>query len=155
MSENSEFEAEKHHTSEPKPAVEGDSGQYVDGDYGTAGIAGEEPVTVDREYPEGNYGAAGAVAEDAAGAVEGEYEAGDYGKAGTTGENLVTVDDAEYPDGDYGAAGTSGAREEHRLVDDEVTDDEVVEDEVPVKDEVPREIDEDLGDAGRTAPPLP
>ena len=104
MSENSEFEAPKQPATEPAPAGEADSGQYVDGDYGKAGIAREDETTAgEGEYPEGDFGAAGAV-EEPARTVEGEYEAGDYGKAGTAGENLVTVEEAEYPDGDYGAA---------------------------------------------------
>jgi hypothetical protein len=120
VSENSEFEAEELPADERAAAVEGEPGQYVDGDYGSAGIAGEEAATpAEGEYPDGSYGAAGDVVEEAAGAVEGEYESGDYGAAGTVGENLVTADDAEYPDGDYGAAGTTGERAEHRLVDDE------------------------------------
>jgi hypothetical protein len=120
MSENSEFEAEKRPAGDQDAAVEGEPGQYVDGDYGSAGIAGEETAAdVEGEYPDGSYGAAGDVVEETAGAVEGEYESGDYGNAGTLGENLVTADDAEYPDGDYGTAGTTGERAEHRLVDDE------------------------------------
>lgn len=120
MSENSEFEAEKRPAGDQDAAVEGEPGQYVDGDYGSAGTAGEETAAaVEGEYPVGSYGAAGDVVEEPAGAVEGEYESGDYGTAGTVGENLVTADDAEYPDGDYGAAGTSGEQAEHRLVDDE------------------------------------
>jgi hypothetical protein len=110
ISKNSANEAEQPST-EPAPAVEGDSGQYVDGDYGKAGIAHEDQVAAgDGEYPEGDYGTAGEV-EEPAGAVEGEYEAGDYGKAGTAGENLVTLEEAEYPDGDYGTAGTAGQAE--------------------------------------------
>lgn len=121
MSENSEFEAEKQQNAEAAPTVEGDSGQYVDGDYGSAGIAGEETAAAaEGEYPDGSYGAAGDVVEETAGAVEGEYESGDYGNAGTVGENLVTAEGAGYPDGDYGAAGTAGAPGEHRLVEDEV-----------------------------------
>lgn len=106
--QNSENEAEQQRSTEPAPAAEGDSGQYVDGDYGKAGLAHEaEAASGDGEYPEGDYGTAGEV-EEPAGAVEGEYEAGDYGKAGTAGENLVTLEEAEYPDGDYGKAGTAG-----------------------------------------------
>lgn len=121
MSDNSEFEAEKLPADDRDAAVEGEPGQYVDGDYGSAGIAGEETAAgaVEGEYSEGDYGTAGDVVEEKASAVEGEYESGDYGNAGTVGENLATADDAEYPDGDYGAAGTTGERAEHRLVDDE------------------------------------
>ncbi|WP_175417381.1 hypothetical protein [Arthrobacter sp. 24S4-2] len=120
MSENSEFEPEKLPADDRDAIVEGEPGQYVDGDYGSAGIAGEETAAAaESDYPDGSYGAAGDVVEETAGAVEGEYESGDYGNAGTVGENLVTADDAEYSDGDYGAAGTTGERAEHRLVDDE------------------------------------
>jgi hypothetical protein len=136
VSENSEFEAEKQPSTEPAPAVEGDSGQYVEGDYGAAGAVPDEAVgAVEGEYPDGSYGAAGDVVGETAGAVEGEYESGDYGDAGTVGENLVTAEDAEYPDGDYGAAGiadapaTAGAAEEHRLVEDEVPVEEETQDE--------------------------
>jgi hypothetical protein len=146
VSENSEFEARKQPATEPAPAVERNSGQYVDGDYGEAGIAREDETTagegeysegdygtagavekpagaVDGEYSEGDYGTAGAVEKQAAGAVDGEYGVSDDGMAGTAGENLATVEEAEYPDGDYGSAGTAGAEEvpeEHRLVEDEV-----------------------------------
>ena len=142
MSENSEFEAQEQPGTEPAPAVEGDSGQYVDGDYGKAGIAREDEAEAAREgeYPEGDFGAAGTI-EEPARTVEGEYEAGDYGSAGTAGENLVTVEEAEYPDGDYGSAGTTGAADgvgaagtagvptEHRLVEDEVSVEDDDEDE--------------------------
>ncbi len=132
MSENSEFEAEKLPADDRDATVEGEPGQYVDGDYGSAGIAGEETAAAaEGEYPDGSYGAAGDVVEETAGAVEGEYESGDYGTAGTVGENLVTADDddAEYPDGDSGAAGIAGAPEEHRLVEDEVPVEEETQDE--------------------------
>jgi hypothetical protein len=124
VSENSEFEARKQPATEPAPAVERNSGQYVDGDYGEAGIAREDETTAgEGEYSEGDYGTAGAVEKQAAGAVDGEYGVSDDGMAGTAGENLATVEEAEYPDGDYGSAGTAGAEEvpeEHRLVEDEV-----------------------------------
>lgn len=68
MSENSEFEAtpaEKRHVSTPNPALEGERGQYVDGDYGDAGIVDD-------------------VSE---GAAEGEYQDGDYGDAREVGRS--------------------------------------------------------------------
>ena len=41
MTENSESgDAGKTHNSSRNPALEGDSGQYVEGDYGDAGVAG-------------------------------------------------------------------------------------------------------------------
>jgi hypothetical protein len=121
VSENSEFEAEKLPAGDPEPLVAGDraaedegtlgpeGGQYVGGDYGEAGVAGQD-LTAEGEgaYPEGDYGAGGVLEEEGAGVAEGEYAAGDYGKAGTAGSNLVTADDAEYPDGDYGRAGSTG-----------------------------------------------
>ena len=61
MSENNEPDATKRHVSTPNPAVEGESGQYVTGDYGEAG----------------------AVDAGAASKSSGEYATGDYGEAGT------------------------------------------------------------------------
>jgi hypothetical protein len=73
MSENSEFEAtpaEKRHVSTPNPALEGEGeGQYVEGDYGDAGV-------VDDVSP---------------GAAEGEYQDGDYGDAGTVDPSGLTA----------------------------------------------------------------
>ncbi|MBT2532638.1 hypothetical protein J7E83_11000 [Arthrobacter sp. ISL-48] len=45
-----------------EPGLAGEGGQYVEGDYGDAGVVGteaEEPVEGD--YPEGDYGDAGTV----------------------------------------------------------------------------------------------
>jgi hypothetical protein len=43
MTENSESGAAgKAHTGSRNPALEGESGQYVEGDYGDAGVAGQE-----------------------------------------------------------------------------------------------------------------
>ncbi|MDR6506948.1 hypothetical protein [Arthrobacter oryzae] len=124
MSENSEFEARK----QPAPAVEGDSGQYVDGDYGKAGIAREDEKTaVDGEYSEGDYGVAGAV-EKQAGAVDGEYSEGDYGVAGAVEKQAGAVE-GEYSEGDYGTIGAEEVPEEHRLVEDEVPVEEDADDE--------------------------
>lgn len=64
MSENEEFETsreEKRHTSTPNPALEGEGGQYVDGDYGDAGVVDEPAAAVEGEYEEGDYGDAGKV----------------------------------------------------------------------------------------------
>jgi hypothetical protein len=65
MSENEEFETareEKRHTSTPNPALEGEGGQYVDGDYGDAGVLNESTTAPgEGEYPEGDYGDAGKV----------------------------------------------------------------------------------------------
>ena len=58
MSENNDFDRKA-----TEPEAETAEGQYVEGDYGTAGTAGENP----------------------AGAPEGEYPTGDYGSAGVAG----------------------------------------------------------------------
>ena len=42
------------------PGLEGEGGQYVDGDYGDAGVVGGAEVEPEEgEYPDGNYGDAG------------------------------------------------------------------------------------------------
>jgi hypothetical protein len=64
MTENSESGAAgKAHTGSRNPALEGDSGQYVEGDYGDAGVAGQEAdATSPRaNIRQGDYGDAGAV----------------------------------------------------------------------------------------------
>jgi hypothetical protein len=65
MSENEEFEAareQKRHTSTPNPALEGEGGQYVDGDYGDAGLVDESTTSpTEGTYDEGDYGDAGTV----------------------------------------------------------------------------------------------
>jgi hypothetical protein len=106
MTENIESNAAgKAHTSSRNPALEGDSGQYVEGDYGNAGVVGDEAAS--REIDEG------------------EYPEGDYGKAGTVGQELPGAEEGEYPEGGYGAAGT--AREPGAADDlkDELTDGQV------------------------------
>ena len=115
MSENSEFDrtaAEKQHGSAPvpaaadEPATEADAGQYVEGDYGRAGVAGENPAAApEGEYAEGDYGKAGVAGGSTVGAEEGDYPEGDYGTAGVTGPDAAVVEEGEYPEGDYGAAG--------------------------------------------------
>jgi hypothetical protein len=50
------------------PGLEGEGGQYVDGDYGDAGTVGDAAETLD----------------------DGEYEDGDYGAAGTAGRARET-----------------------------------------------------------------
>ena len=50
------------------PGLEGEGGQYVDGDYGDAGTVGDASETLD----------------------DGEYEDGDYGAAGTAGRARET-----------------------------------------------------------------
>lgn len=63
MTENPESAAEEPRRASTAPGLEGEGGQYVDGDYGDAGTVGDAA-----ENPEG-----------------GEYEEGDYGAAGTAG----------------------------------------------------------------------
>ena len=77
MSENNEFDR-----AAAESGDEAAEGQYVEGDYGTAGTAGENP-------PE---------------AEEGEYPTGDYGAAGVSGATAVGAEEGDYPEGDYGAA---------------------------------------------------
>lgn len=44
------------------PGLEGEGGQYVEGDYGDAGVVGGvEEQREEGDYPEGNYGDAGTV----------------------------------------------------------------------------------------------
>ena len=50
------------------PGLEGEGGQYVDGDYGDVGTVGDAAETLD----------------------DGEYEDGDYGAAGTAGRARET-----------------------------------------------------------------
>ena len=103
MSENNEFD---------RTAAESDDeaaeGQYVEGDYGTAGTAGENPPeAAEGEYPTGDYGAAGVSGATAVGAEEGDYPEGDYGAAGA-GTTPPAAVEGEYPEGDYGTAGDAG-----------------------------------------------
>jgi hypothetical protein len=104
-------------------AVEGDvaDGQYVEGDYGAAGTAGENPAAaVEGEYSAGDYGDAGvAGAASAVGDDEGEYTEGDYGEAGVVGATVTAIEDGDYPEGDYGAAGPAGAQRTDRRVNGE------------------------------------
>jgi hypothetical protein len=54
----------KAHASSRNPALEGDSGQYVEGDYGDAGTVADVPADEkEGEYREGDYGDAGATQE--------------------------------------------------------------------------------------------
>jgi hypothetical protein len=111
MTENSESSSEgKAHTGSRNPALEGNSGQYVEGDYGDAGVAGEGPATEKGEYAAGDYGDAGVAGNVPAEAEEGQYPEGDYGKAGGVGQERPGDEEGEYPEGDYGAAGTTSGR---------------------------------------------
>ena len=64
MTENQESPAEQPRKGSTAPGLEGEGGQYVDGDYGDAGAV-EDPAEnlADGEYPDGDYGAAGASGE--------------------------------------------------------------------------------------------
>ncbi len=126
MTENSEpNSAGKTHASSRNPALEGDSGQYVEGDYGDAGVVGDDAASEKGEYPAGDYGDTGVVADVPAGAEEGEYAAGDYGTAGAVGQELPGEQEGEYPEGDYGAAGTAPERGEADELKDELIDGQV------------------------------
>lgn len=60
MTENQESPAEQPRKGNTAPGLEGEGGQYVDGDYGDAGAVGEPAGNVeDGEYPDGDYGDAG------------------------------------------------------------------------------------------------
>jgi hypothetical protein len=59
--ENTESAAEnERRKASTEPSLAGESGQYVEGDYGDAGVVGPEvEETIEGEYPEGDYGDAG------------------------------------------------------------------------------------------------
>lgn len=59
MTENPEVAAEEPRKGSSAPGLEGEGGQYVDGDYGAAGTLNEPEREADGEYEEGNYGDAG------------------------------------------------------------------------------------------------
>lgn len=60
MTENPEVAAEEPRRGSSAPGLEGEGGQYVDGDYGAADAINEpERDAVEGEYEEGNYGDAG------------------------------------------------------------------------------------------------
>lgn len=110
MSENSEFDRTAADAETEADAGEVSEGQYVEGDYGKAGTAGENPATAEEgEYAAGDYGEAGTAGASTVGDEEGDYPEGDYGKAGGVGGEPLTTEEGEYPEGDYGAAGTAGA----------------------------------------------
>jgi hypothetical protein len=125
MTENSEFKAaEKTHNSTRNPALEGDSGQYVEGDYGDAGAVGDDARSDTKgQYPAGDYGDAG-TAEGPADAEAGAYATGDYGEAGTVGQEPPASQAGGYAEGDSGAesATESGTADDLK---DELTDGQV------------------------------
>lgn len=79
MSENMESAAEhERRKASTEPGIEGEGGQYVEGDYGEAGVVGGADETVGTED-----------SEDA----EGEYTEGDYGDAGAVPAREAEVDE--------------------------------------------------------------
>jgi hypothetical protein len=74
MTENTARDEEPRKASSA-PGLEGEGGQYVEGDYGDAGVVGgveEQPEEGD--YPEGNYGDAGIVGTARSGETAREVE---------------------------------------------------------------------------------
>ena len=62
MSENIESAAEhERRKASTEPGIEGEGGQYSEGDYGDAGLVGGADESRDGEYTEGDYGDAGSV----------------------------------------------------------------------------------------------
>lgn len=63
MSENVESAADhERRKASTEPGIPGEGGQYIDADYGDAGVvAAEADQAPDGEYPDGDYGEAGAV----------------------------------------------------------------------------------------------
>lgn len=104
-------------------AMDDESGSYVEGDYGDAGVVDEAPgeLADEGEYTKGDYGDAGMSDGAVTGSPEGEYEEGDYGSAGTN-ERLRTAEEGaegEYPEGDYGDAGRVGREPRDGFPEDE------------------------------------
>ena len=61
MTENQETFGEEPRKGSTAPGLEGEGGQYVDGDYGDAGTVRDPAENLeDGEYPDGDYGGAGA-----------------------------------------------------------------------------------------------
>ncbi|MFJ5698469.1 hypothetical protein [Arthrobacter sp. NPDC093139] len=107
MTENNNADARKRHISTPNPAVEGETGQYAEGDYGEAGTV--ETGAAARggdEYAEGDYGEAGTVDTGAAARGGGEYAEGDYGEGGTAHQgDIATSQPNDHPEDHDAAAG--------------------------------------------------
>ena len=94
MSENDDFDRKA-----AEPDAEAAEGQYVEGDYGAAGAAGENPAEAaeGRDTPPATTASAGAAGATAVGAEEGDYPEGDYGAAGGTGAAPAAVEEASIP----------------------------------------------------------
>ena len=98
MTENSEpNSAGKTHASSRNPALEGDSGQYVEGDYGDAGVVGDDAAPIRKANIPPVIMATPGGAEVPAGAEEGEYAAGDYGQGGRWARNFPVSRRANTP----------------------------------------------------------
>lgn len=121
MTENPEVAAEEPRKGSSAPGLEGEGGQYVDGDYGDAGAVERPAGELGEQYPEGDYGAAGTTGTHAAGAGEGgQYVDADYGDTGAANKPERGLadgeyDEGEYEEGDYGDAGTAGRRTEESI----------------------------------------
>lgn len=119
MTENSEpNSAGKTHASSRNPALEGDSGQYVEGDYGDAGVVGDDASADTKgQYSAGDHGDAGS-AEGSADAEAGAYATGDYGGAGAVGQELPAGQAGGYAGGDYGTESAPEQGEADELKDE-------------------------------------
>lgn len=90
MSENHDAAADN----EPRkastaPGLEGEGGQYVEGDYGDAGVVGgAEAEPEEGEYPDGDYGDAG---------TSGTARAQDAVREGLTDRQVNTTDEERGP----------------------------------------------------------
>jgi hypothetical protein len=74
MTENTARDEEPRKASSA-PGLEGEGGQYVEGDYGDAGVVGgAEEQPEEGDYPEGDYGDAGTVGTARGGAAAREVE---------------------------------------------------------------------------------
>lgn len=126
MTENPEVAAEEPRRGSSAPGLEGEGGQYVDGDYGDAGAVERPAGERDDQYPEGNYGDAGTVGAPAGGAGEGgQYVDADHGAGGTVNGPGRDLADGEYEEGDYGEAGTAGGARTEEAVREGLTDRQV------------------------------
>ena len=93
MSENVEPAADhERRKASTEPGIEGEGGQYTEGDYGDAAVVGDADESKDGEYTGGDYGDA-AVVGDADESKDGEYTEGDYGDAGAVPAREAEVDE--------------------------------------------------------------
>lgn len=126
MTENPEVPGEEARPGSTAPGLEGEGGQYVEGDYGDAGSARAHGQDLERgEYPDGDYDAGGASNTPHDDLEQGGYARGDYGDAGTVGDPAENLKDGEYADGNYGDAGTAGTGHETDTIREGLTDGQV------------------------------